>query len=111
MLPLQRVSRHSEDTEKGTIAIALSQASLALQVEIAAAAHGYRAVEGDAAPDILVTDSASTLEGFEGRCAIEVMEREAVGSVTSAAHRVQVSASDILDRLPDLLGECDDREA
>lgn len=111
MLPLQRVSRHSEDTEKGTIAIALSQASLALQVEIAAAAHGYRAVEGDAAPDILVTDSASTLEGFEGRCAIEVMESEAVGSVTSAAHIVQVSASDILDRLPDLLGECDDREA
>ncbi|WP_459787913.1 PAS domain-containing sensor histidine kinase [Alteriqipengyuania sp. 357] len=104
-LPLEPVVEEEEHAERGTIAIALAQESLALRAEIAAIAQGFSPIQDDAEPDILLTDDPAEVADFDGTLAVLVVDEQTVPPEPKGGKIVTASPTNVVDNLPDILRE------
>ena len=110
-LPLQTVGPGKEQAPaRGTIAIRLARASLAVRVEVIAHAEGFAVLDPasddpGATADIVVSDDAE----FVAQCGAEwsIQLVEAAESARDGKHMV-ASEADLLDMLPRILDEVAD---
>ena len=111
VLPLAAAEKRSDEfAERGTIAIDLAQASLAIRIEVIAHEKGFTCVEPgqQPSPDLFVTDADTSATGRSDSGDGFTVRLIGSGPVERGAGHLQATEPDLLELLPGLLDELAD---
>ena len=111
VLPLAAAEKRSDEfAERGTIAIDLAQASLAIRIEVIAHEKGFTCVEPgqQPSPDLFVTDANTSATGRSDSGDGFTVRLIGSGPVERGAGHLQATEPDLLELLPGLLDELAD---